>query len=238
MDFIKAAKYRDKKYMDLIMGPNPLKLTEELLNGCKIKKNAVVCDLGSGEGLTSAFIAKEYGFKVYAADLWSEPESHVPFFKSFGLSDNEIVPVKADATDLPFEKEFFDAIISIDAYNYFGRSEGFLDEKILPFLKRGGYVYLAIPGMKKNLHDNLPEELLVSWTKEQLEYMLDVKYWKTLLGKSKDGELISITEMDCTESAWKDWVVQDNDYARGDKKAVDAGALKYLNTIAAVIKKR
>ena len=238
MKFEKADKYRDKKYMDLIMGPNPLKLTEELLDGCDIEKNAVVCDLGSGEGLTSAFIAKEYGFKVYAADLWSEPESHLPLFKSFGLSDDEIIPVKADATDLPFEKEFFDAIISIDSYNYFGRSDGFLDEKILPFIKSGGYVYLAIPGMKKNLHDNLPEELLVSWTKEQLEYMQDGEYWQNLFNKSKSGKLVKITEMECTDSAWGDWVMQDNDYALGDKKAVEAGALKYLNTIAAVVKKR
>ncbi len=28
-------------------------------------------DLGSGQGITSVFLAKEYGFKVYAADLWS-----------------------------------------------------------------------------------------------------------------------------------------------------------------------
>lgn len=50
------------------MGPNPIKL-EELLRGHKIPENAVVCDLGSGQGLTSAFLVKEYGFTVYAADL-------------------------------------------------------------------------------------------------------------------------------------------------------------------------
>ena len=38
-----------------------------------------------------------------------------------GLTDEEIVAVKADATNLPFEKEFFDAVVSTDSYNYFGR---------------------------------------------------------------------------------------------------------------------
>ena len=59
--------------MKKIMGPNPIKLEEELLVGHKIKDGAVVCDLGSGQGLTSVFLAKEYGFKVYATDLWSDP---------------------------------------------------------------------------------------------------------------------------------------------------------------------
>ena len=51
------------------MGPNPVKLEEELLINHKIPDGAVVCDLGSGQGLTSVFLAKEYGFTVYAADL-------------------------------------------------------------------------------------------------------------------------------------------------------------------------
>lgn len=64
------------------MGPNPIKLTEELLNDCKILPGKTVCDLGSGMGLTSVFMAKEYGFKVYAADLWSDPNENAEFFKT------------------------------------------------------------------------------------------------------------------------------------------------------------
>jgi len=144
----------------------------------------VVCDLGSGQGLTSVFLAKEYGFTVYAADLWSDPEDNRCFFREMGLSDKQIVPVKADAADLPFEAEFFDAIISTDSYNYFGRDPGFLDRKLLPFVKRGGYIYIAIPGMNRDCHDNLPPELLLSWTLEQMDYMHDVSYWRNMVSKS------------------------------------------------------
>ena len=66
-----------------------------------------------------------------------------------GLSGDEIIPIKADANDLPFAHEFFDAIICTDSYNYFGRDSSFLDEKIIPFIKPGGYVYIAVPGMKR-----------------------------------------------------------------------------------------
>ena len=81
MNYIKSEKYQTPDLMKKIMGPNPLKLEEELLMGHKIKDGAVVCDLGSGQGLTSVFLAKEYGFKVYAADLWSDPYENALFFE-------------------------------------------------------------------------------------------------------------------------------------------------------------
>ena len=73
-----------------------------------IKSGSVVMDLGSGQGITSVFLVKEYGFKVYATDLWSDPEENKNFFAEIGLTEEQIVPVKADATDLKYEKDFFD----------------------------------------------------------------------------------------------------------------------------------
>ena len=69
MNYPRSKKYCTPKLLRKIMGPNPVKLEEELLLHHRIPQNAVVCDLGSGQGLTSVFLAKEYGFTVYAADL-------------------------------------------------------------------------------------------------------------------------------------------------------------------------
>ncbi len=237
MKYVLSEKYNTPKLMEKIMGPNPIKLEEELLRDCKIPKNAVVCDLGSGQGLTSVFLAKEYGFKVYAADLWSEPEENMKFFKEMGLSEKEIVPVKADATDLPFEKEFFDAVVSTDSYNYFGRDPKFADEKLLPFVKSGGYVYITIPGMKKDCHDDLPKELLLSWTPEQMDYMHDTDYWKKILSECKSAKVISVSEMESNDEVWADWLKQENEYAVGDRKSMEAGGGKYLNFIKIVLQK-
>ena len=237
MKYILSEKYNTPELMAKIMGPNPIKLEEELLNDCKIPENAVVCDLGSGQGLTSVFLAKEYGFKVYAADLWSEPEDNRKFFRSMGLDDEQIIPVKADAVDLPFEKEFFDAVISTDSYNYFGRDSEYLDAKLLPYVKSGGYIYIAIPGMKKDCHDNLPSELLLSWTPEQLEYMHDVEYWTDMVSRSR-AEVIDVSEMESNDEVWADWLKQENEYAVGDRKAMEAGGGKYLNFIKIVLRKR
>ena len=238
MKYIKSKKYNTPTLLKKIMGPNPIKLEEELLIDHKIPNAAVVCDLGSGQGLTSVFLAKEYGFTVYAADLWSDPEENRKFFDDMGLDRKQIIPVKADATNLPFAKEFFDAVVSTDSYNYFGRDEQYLDDKLLPFVKSGGYVYIAIPGMKKDCHDNLPQELLLSWTPEQLEYMHDVDYWSEIVGKCKGAEVISVKEMESNDEVWADWLMQDNEYAVGDRKSMEAGGGKYLNFISIVLRKK
>lgn len=57
-----------------------------------------------------------------------------------------------------------------------GRDPEYLDAKLLPFVKSGGCIYACVPGMKKDYHDNLPEELLLSWKPEQLIYLRDIHY--------------------------------------------------------------
>lgn len=238
MKYLLSEKYNTPELQSKIMGPNPLKLQEELLLGCKIKKGEKVCDLGSGQGLTSVMLAKEYGFKVYACDLWSDPKDNEKFFESMNLSKEQIIPVKADACALPFEKEFFDAVVSTDSYNYFGRDEKYLDEKLLPFVKSGGLIYIAIPGMKKDLHSNIPPVLLLSWNEEQLDYLHDVNYWRTLVEKAEGCEVLEVSEMESNGEVWADWLKQDNEYARGDRKTMEAGGGEHLNFIKIVLRKK
>lgn len=237
MNYPLSRKYSTPELMLKIMGPNPIKLAEELLTDNHISDGSVVCDLGSGQGLTSVFLAKEYGFTVYAADLWSDPKENRSFFQKMGLSDTEIIPIKADAAALPFKEEFFDAVISIDSYNYFGRDPNFLDQKLLPFVKDGGYIYIAIPGMKKDCHDKLPQELLLSWTSEQLDYMHDTDYWHNMVSQCQDAETIEVCQMESNDEVWADWLIQNNDYAIGDRKSMEAGGGKYLNFIKIVLRK-
>lgn len=232
---------RSKKYESLlkgkIMGPNPVKLTEELMTHANLRKDSIVMDLGSGMGITSVFLAKEYQLKVTAADLWSEPEDNQAFFAACGLDASRITAVKADATALPFGPETFDAIICVDSYNFFGRDPAYLDTSLLPCLKHGGYVLIAIPGMVEDMHDHLPVELLAAWTPEQLDYIHDSTYWKNIFSVSKDLAESRIFVMESNTEVWNDWLAESNEYAVNDRKAFDAGGGKYLNFIAAILKK-
>lgn len=238
MDYPKSKKYDTKIIQDKIMGPNPIKLEEELLQNHKIPAKATVMDLGSGQGLTSVFLAKEYGFRVFAADLWSDPSENMRFFEKMGLTGNEIIPLHADANELPFANEFFDAVICTDSYNYFGRDFNYLESKLLPFIKHGGYLYIAVPGMKQDCHDDLPPELLISWTPEQLDYIHDKEYWYDIISQTKGIDIVSISEMASNEEVWQDWIACDNEYAVNDRKAINAGAGKYLNFISIIIKRQ
>ncbi|MDO5116954.1 MAG: methyltransferase domain-containing protein [Eggerthellaceae bacterium] len=236
--FPKTGSFPTSIIQSKIMGPNPLKLCEELLEGSAIAPGSVVLDLGSGTGITSCMLAREYGFLTYAVDLWSEPGDNMRFFEEMGLSNRDICPIKADATQgLPFATGFFDAVVSIDSYNYFGRDPEYLGAKLLPYVKAGGMINLAFPGMVRDCHDDLPECLLASWTPEQLEYMHDMNWWHALISQTKDIEIIDMHQMACTAEAWDDWLACDNEYARGDRAAIEAGALDYLNTIAVVLRR-
>ncbi len=238
MNFPKTVTFPRSVMRERSMGPNPLKLCEELLGYADIPAGSVVLDLGSGAGLTSALMARECGFVVYAADLWSNPSDNMRFFEGMGLTNRQVVPLKADATALPFAHGFFDAAVSVDSYNYFGRDPSYLGKHLLPLVKRGGELLFAIPGMVRDRHDDLPACLLASWTPEQLDYMHDMRWWRANIVQTGGVEILDMRELVCTREAWVDWVECDNEYAAGDRAAVEAGALDYLNTIAVRLRRR
>lgn len=107
-----------------------------------------ILDLGCGTGLSSLFIAKTTNATVYANDLWTKAEDNARRFKAWNMID-QIFPFQEDASHLSFEKEVFDGIISVDAYHYFAGKKGYFVEKILPLVKSGGMVLIAIPGVKE-----------------------------------------------------------------------------------------
>ena len=92
--------------------------------------------------------------------------------------------------------------------------------------------------MKQDCHDQLPSELLLSWTPEQLDYMHDVVYWRSMVSQSKDAEVLEVSQMESNEEVWADWLRQENQYAIGDRKAMEAGGGKYLNFIKIVLRKK
>lgn len=236
MNYPKSAKYNLPIINEKIMGPNPIKLEEELMLENRTPDGSVVLDLGSGQGVTSVFLVNEYDFTIYAADLWSEPEENRNFFDKMGISRDKLIPVKADALQLPFEKEFFDAVVCTDSYNFFGRDPEYLDRCLLPFVKPGGYIYIAVPGMRRDCHDNLTSELLLSWTPEQMEYMHDVAWWKDMVSRSS-ARVIFVDEMQSNDEVWRDWLACENEYAVNDRKSMNAGAGKYLNFIRIILQK-
>lgn len=238
MNYPLANSYARELVLQKIMGPNPLKLAEELLGDHKLHAGDLVMDLGCGQGLTSVFLAKEYGFRVLAADLWSNPTDNKRFFAEQGFTDEQIWPLKVDATAFPFAEDTFDGVVSLDAYNYFGRDEAYLGEHLLPLVKKQGYIYIAVPGMKRDCHDNLPQELLLSWTPEQLAYLRDADYWKRIVSATSGVEVISVSPMQGNSELWDDWLACEHPYAVSDRLSMQAGAGAYLNFVGIVLRRK
>lgn len=246
MQFPKANSFPKTLVQSKILGPNPLKMCEEMLSiadecvGYRaIPEGSVVLDLGSGTGITTAMLARECDYTAYAADLWSNPSDNLCFFEQLGLTNHQAIPVKVNASEgMPFAEGFFDAAVSTDSYHYFGRDAEFLDAKLLPYVKRDGIIAACFPGMKRDCHSNPPACLLASWTPEQLDYIHDADWRHKVLQQSKGVEILAIREMECTEEAWADWLQCENEYAQGDRAAIEAGALDYLSSITIVLRKK
>jgi cyclopropane fatty-acyl-phospholipid synthase-like methyltransferase len=242
MKFIKSNKYNKKFVDENLMGPNSMKMLEELLQSVKLEKGMRVLDLGCGKGLTSILLAKEFGVQVFATDLWISATKNYKTFESMGLK-NQIIPIHSDARDLPYADEYFDAIVSIDSYYYFGTEPDYMD-KLAPLVKKGGTIALAFPGVKKELNGVLPDEMMLSWAEvkdEILKTFHSIPWWKELLEKSKEIEIKSIQEMQCNDEAWQDWLYSENEYTKNvinDKLSMEAGAGKYMNLIAIIAERK
>ena len=70
-------------------------------------------ELTCGKGLISIFLAKEFGVIIYVTDLWISATENYERFKALGLDDQII---HSYGNDLLFAREYFDCIISVDAY--------------------------------------------------------------------------------------------------------------------------
>lgn len=95
-------------------------------------------------------------------------------------------------------------------------------------MRPGGCVYLAISGLTCDVADfgrALPPELSCSWSVEQLEYLWPRERWQRLLAAEPGARIERIRDLSCNDEAWRDWVACENPYAKGDRAAIEAGAL-------------
>ncbi|MCR5324513.1 MAG: methyltransferase domain-containing protein [Lachnospiraceae bacterium] len=107
--------YREFLTKEYLMGPDSLRLLDEILRKYPLMEGSRVMDLGCGMGITSMFLAKEAKVNVFATDLWISATQNAENFRKWGI-DEQVIPIHADANDLPYAEQYFDAIVSIDAF--------------------------------------------------------------------------------------------------------------------------
>jgi SAM-dependent methyltransferase len=153
----RSAKYDPEWVLKGWMGPNVLWLTEWLGEAMELKSGMRVLDMGCGKALSSVFLAKEYGVQVWANDLWINATENRERIREAGL-ENQVYPIHAEAHALPYAEGFFDAIVSLDSYQYYGTDELYLNY-FQKFLRPGGQIGIVVPGLARDFDGPVPEYL-------------------------------------------------------------------------------
>jgi cyclopropane fatty-acyl-phospholipid synthase-like methyltransferase len=99
--------------------------------------------------------------RVWAADLWVDPTPNWERIKAAGVADL-VTPMRVEAHDLPFAQGFFDTIVSIDAFEYFGTDDLYLAWRLSWVLAPGGRIGIVVPGPRGEI-DEAPEPLREHW---------------------------------------------------------------------------
>lgn len=186
------------------MGPNALWLLESLTEIMPIEPGMRILDLGCGRAMTSIFLAKEFGARVWATDLWIDAEENQQRIVDAGVADL-VTPIHAEAHALPFDKESFDAVISIDAYQYFGTDDLYI-ATMTDLLRLEGRIGCVLPALRPELSADgageIPATLAPFWEWE-LCCFHGPEWWQ--FHWEKTGK-VRVDHADLIEDGWRDWL--------------------------------
>lgn len=216
-------------------GANSLWLTEWLVEAMDLRPGMRVLDLGCGRGASSIFLHRELGVQVWAVDLWFDAAERWARIRDAGAADG-VFPLRADARALPFATAFFDAVVSIDSYVYYGTDDlyaGYLAR----FVRPGGQIGIAGSGLVAELDGPVPEHL-AAWWEPSLACLHSAAWWRRHWAR---GGILEVEVADTMPEGWRRWL----DWQRAacpdnatEIAAVEADAGRNLGYVRAVGRRR
>lgn len=234
-----SAKYDPEWVLTNQMGPNALWLTEWLCQRMELKPGMRVLDMGCGMALSSVFLAKEFGVQVWANDLWISASDNWQRIREAGL-ENQIYSIHAEARSLPYAEEFFDAVVSMDSYQYYGTDDLYLNY-FRKFVRSGGQIGIVVPGLLRDFDGPVPEHLThrqqsgsVFWAQECWCFHT-IDWWRHLWQRTG---LVDVEVADILPDGWRLWlqfekvtVAAEVNRFPSDEETLEADAGRYLALI-------
>jgi len=156
-----------------------IEATKELMDLCRVDRDHHVLDVGCGVGVTPCFIARRYHCRVTGVDILEKMvDRSRDRARGEGLTDQVSFRV-ADAEELPFDDETFDAVITESVLSLLHDKSRAIRE-LARVTRTGGYVGLNEPSWLKVP----PPEEIRSWASRQLGTEVEIPSpngWVSLL---------------------------------------------------------
>ena len=108
-------------------------------------------------------------------------------------------PLHAEAHDLNFAHGYFDAIVSLDAFHYFGCDPAYLGT-VLPFLRPGGRLGIVVPGIRDE-KTRLPAHL-EPFVFDGYDTLHSPEWWRA---HWESTGLVEVERADWIRDGWQDW---------------------------------
>ncbi len=234
--FPRSSKYHPDWLMASVSGgANPLWMSEWLAESLGLQAGMRVLDLGCGRAVSSIFLRREFGVQVWAADLWFNPSENFQRIQDAGVADG-VFPLRVDARALPFAAEFFDAVVSLDSFVYYGTDDLYLNY-LARLVRPGGIVAIAGAGLTREIEGPVPDHLRDWWTPD-LWCLHSAGWWR------RHWERTGILEVERADTLpdgwrlWRDWhlaIAPDNASEIG---ALNADQGSYLGYVRAIGRRR
>jgi cyclopropane fatty-acyl-phospholipid synthase-like methyltransferase len=174
---------------------------------------------------SSIFLHREFGVQVWATDLWFSVSENLQRIRDAG-AESGVFPIHADARSLPFAAEFFDAVISIDSFCYYGTDDLYLNY-LARFVKPGGPIAMAGAGLTREIEGAVPAHLRDWWTQD-LWCLHSADWWR------RHWERTGIVTVDLAETMpdgwrlWLDWHKAEYPGNEAEIQALEADRGSYL----------
>src|SRR5690349_11219557 len=181
--FPRASGYHPEWMLAGVSGAaNPLWMTEWLTEALDLRAGMRVLDLGCGRAMSSVFLRREFDVQVWATDLWFNASENLQRIRDAGVEDG-VFPIHADARALPFAAGFFDAVVSIDSYFYFGTDDLYLNT-LARFVKPGGRIGMAGAGLTGEVDGDVPAHLRDWWDQDRPWCLHTAGWWRRHWGRT------------------------------------------------------
>jgi cyclopropane fatty-acyl-phospholipid synthase-like methyltransferase len=216
-------------------GANSLYMTEWLAESLDLRPGMRVLDLGCGRAASSIFLHREFGVQVWATDLWISVSENWQRVRDAVVADG-VFPIHADARSLPYAEDFFDAVVSIDSYFYYGTDDLYLNY-LARFVKPGGLIGMAGAGVMEEVGAPVPPHLQDWWTPD-LNCLHSAQWWQRHWERTG---LVDVLAADNLAEGWQYWLDWHKAIAPDNAKeiaALEADRGRYLGYVRMVGRRR